>query len=157
MRTSFALLLTLLLTGAALGQQPASPTLVSLVTQLQEQDGALPELPCKEARRTLPQLRQRYQRGLPAGATCYLTAVVLNEGATPEPVVVLVSSWQAGQVAGRIVRVGPNGQTVANAPTDFAEAAVVDWLLLRPDGSEEGNYLGKFFDLEERLAALSSK
>jgi hypothetical protein len=156
MRTVLTFLLAFTLTGTLLAQQPAS-TLATLVTQLEQVEGPLPELPRKEAKRTLPQLRQRYQRGLPAGTACYLTAHVLNESATPEPLVVEVVTWQAGQVQGRIVRLSPEGRAIAGAPVTFGEAAILDWLLLRPNGVEEGNYVGKYLDLEERLASLSNK
>ncbi|TGD81768.1 hypothetical protein [Hymenobacter wooponensis] len=156
MRTVITFLLAFSLTGTVHAQQPSS-SLASLVTHLEQQEGPLPELPRKEAKRTLPQLRQRYQRGLQAGTTCYLTANVLNESATPEPLVVEVAAWQAGQVTGRIVRLSPEGRTIAGALVTFEETVILDWLLLRPNGTEEGNYVGKYLDLEERLAALSIK
>lgn len=31
-------------------------------------------------------------------------------------------------------------------PHDLPEAEIVDWLISRPDGSEEGNVVGKFLD-----------
>lgn len=154
MRPFLPLLLAALLTGAARAQQPAAPGLPQLMQQLGEVPGPLPALPLKEARRTLPQARQRYQRGLPAGTSFYLTARVLNEAATPEPVVLLVDSWQGPHITGRIMRLAPNGFPTPGASANLDEAAVLDWIVLRPDGAEEGNFLGKFLDLEERLAVL---
>lgn len=154
MRPFLPLLLAVLLIGAARAQQPAAPGIALLVQQLAQAPDPLPELPLKEARRTLPQARQRYQRGLPIGISFYLTARVLNEAATPEPVVVAVDTWQGSHISGRIMRLGPNGLPTPNAPVHLDEAAVLDWIVLRPNGTEEGNFLGKFLDLEERLAAL---
>jgi hypothetical protein len=156
MRTILSFLLAFSLTSTVLAQQPAS-SLASLVTQLEQLNGLLPEMPRKEAKRTLPQLRQRYQRGLPTGTTCYLTATVLNESATPELLVVEVATWQAGQVTGRIMRLSPEGRAIAGTAVNFEEAAILDWLILRPNGMEEGNFIGKYLDLEERLASLSNK
>ncbi|TGE09646.1 hypothetical protein [Hymenobacter fodinae] len=157
MRTVLTFLLAFSLSGPLLAQQPTS-TLATLVTQLEQLQGPLPEVPRKEAKRTLPQLRQRYQRGLPVGTICYLTVNTLNESATPEPLVVEVATWQAGKLTGRIMRLShEEGRAMAGAPVSFEETAILDWLLLRPNGAEEGNYVGKYLDLEERLATLSNK
>ncbi|SNR50445.1 hypothetical protein [Hymenobacter mucosus] len=156
MRYSLPLLLAATLSGAALApQSQSSAALSALVLQLAQPRKALPDLPVKEARRTLSQARQRYQRGLPAGTNLYLTARVLNEVAAPEPVLVAVDTWQGNHISGRIVRTTADGRaTTATDPVDFDEPAVLDWLVLRPDGAEEGNYLGKFLELEDRLASL---
>lgn len=102
----------------------------------------------------MSQARQRYQQGLPAGTSFYLTARVLNEAATPEPVVLVVDAWRAHDISGRIMRPGPTGLPTPGATVNLDEAAVLDWIVLRPNGAEEGNFLGKFLDLEERLAVL---
>ncbi|SNC76363.1 hypothetical protein SAMN06265337_3348 [Hymenobacter gelipurpurascens] len=156
MRYCLCLLLAAFLATPVLGQQPVPASIAALVGQLEQNaDEKLPEAPLKEARRTFAQTRQRYSRGLPPGSQLYLTAQILNEAAVPEPVVVRVASWEAGRVVGHIVRLHSDGTSVAAAPAEFEEAAVLDWALLRPNGSEEGNHLGKFLELEERLAALS--
>ncbi|RPD49534.1 hypothetical protein DNI29_01670 [Hymenobacter sediminis] len=154
MRPILPLLLAALLTGVAQAQQPVAPGISLLVRQLAQAPEPLPALPLKEARRTLPQARQRYQGGLPTGASFYLTARVLNEAATPEPVVLAVDSWQGNHISGRIMRPGPNGFPTPGATVNLDESAVLDWIVLRPNGAEEGNFLGKFLDLEERLAVL---
>lgn len=154
MRAVLPLLLAVVLAHPLRAQEPTAPTIALLVQQLAHAPEPLPPMPLKEARRTLPQARQRYQHGLPAGTRFFLTARVLNEAATPEPVVVLIDAWQAGRVTGRIMRFDSEGRATPGPATDFDEAAVLDWILLRPGGAEEGNYLGKFLDLEERLAAL---
>ena len=32
----------------------------------------------------------------------------------------------------------------------FSESEVYDWLITKPDGSEEGNYVGKFLDTYQK-------
>ena len=32
----------------------------------------------------------------------------------------------------------------------FSEAVVLDWTISRPDGTEEGNYIGKLLDADSR-------
>ncbi|UPL48828.1 hypothetical protein [Hymenobacter sublimis] len=154
MRPLLPLFLAVLLTGAAQAQHSESAGVALLVEQLAQAPETLPELPLKEARRTLPQARQRYQRGLPASTNFYLTARVLNETATPEAVVILVERWQGSRISGRILRLDPNGRATPGPAAEFEEAAVLDWVLVQPNGAEEGNYLGKFLDLEDRLATL---
>jgi hypothetical protein len=147
LRLSF--LLMLLLPHLMQAQQPVPPLLGWLTERVAQATEPLPPLPLREAQRTLSTARHRFQRGLPAGTRLYLTARVLNEAATPELVVVLVESWQDRELRGRLVRAG----IAQSAPVEFEEAAVRDWLLLHTDGREEGNFLGKFWDLEEKLAA----
>ncbi|RSK46448.1 hypothetical protein [Hymenobacter perfusus] len=143
-------MLLVLSSFAGIAQQALPAQLVWLVTQVaQSSAGPLPVLPLREAQRTLGTARQRFQQGLPPDTRLYLTARVLNEAATPELVIVALETWQGRQLRGHILRAGA-AQLV---PVEFSEAAVQDWLLLHADGREEGNYLGKYWDLEEKLAA----
>ncbi|MFC4791500.1 hypothetical protein ACFPAF_05325 [Hymenobacter endophyticus] len=118
-----------------------------LVRQVARAPALLPALPLKEARRTLDTARRQFQRGLPTGAQLYVVARGLNEAATPELLVVRVLSWRSPQLSGHIISTTPG----TPAPIELPEGQVLDWLVLHPDGREEGNYLGKYWDLEERL------
>lgn len=131
--------------GAA---QPGPGGPQQLVQQVARAPATLPPLPLKEARRTLGTARRQFQQGLPAGTRLYVVARALNEAATPELLVLRVLSWQGPLVTGHIVRAEPGGPLT---PVEVAESEVQDWLLLHATGREEGNYLGKFWDLEERL------
>ena len=68
-------------------------------------------------------------------------------GERNEEVFVYVDSIKAGIVYGRIaseltaVRSYRQGQRMS-----FPESEVWDWTIIHPDGSEEGNYVGKFID-----------
>ncbi|MBT9391997.1 hypothetical protein KLP40_02370 [Hymenobacter sp. NST-14] len=154
MRTFWLLLLALLpLAGRA--QPTASAALTSLVRQTAAADGQLLPAPLlRAAHRSLGTARQHFRAGAPAGPAprLYLLVRTLNEAATPELLVVEPASWQQTHLRGRIVRV-TDGQVRAAAAVEFEEAAVLDWLLLYPDGREAGNHFGKFWDLEERLAS----
>ncbi|MBC6697402.1 hypothetical protein [Hymenobacter sp. BT190] len=147
------LLLTLLIGGpTAQAQQPAIPVAATrLALQLATAE-TLPPAPLKEARRTLAQARQRFNRGLPAGDQLFVTATLLDDAANRMPQLVQVLTWQDGRVSGRVVGTDlPEG----NNHEEFDEAEVVDWLILHPNEAEEGNYVGKFLDLEDRLGSLS--
>ncbi|GAB3302717.1 hypothetical protein GCM10027348_29800 [Hymenobacter tenuis] len=156
MRFLFCFLVAWLPVSTAWAQPTDNAGILQLVRQLARLGEPVPALPLKEARRTLPQVRQRFQQGLPAGTRLYVTAKVLNEVATPEPVLILVDTWQQGLISGRIVRLAAanSRSTSAVAPVELDETVVLDWTVIRPQGAEEGNYLGKFLDLEERLATL---
>lgn len=132
---------------AAAQPGPADPQ--QLVRQVAQAPATLPPLPLKEARRTLSTAHRQFQQGLPAGTRLYVVARALNEAATPELLVVRVLSWQGPRLTGQIVRADPGGEPPR---VEVAESEVQDWLLLHATGREEGNYLGKFWDLEERLA-----
>ncbi|RSK37397.1 hypothetical protein [Hymenobacter metallilatus] len=141
------LLITSLSSAGGVAQQlPAPP--MELVRQVAQASTPLPALPLKEAHRTLGTARRQFQGRRPTGAQLYVVAQGLNEAATPELLVVRVLTWQGPQLTGLIVRVP---ETHPPAPIELEESAVQDWLLLHSDGREEGNYLGKFWDLEQRL------
>jgi hypothetical protein len=104
------------------------------------------------ARATYPQARARFLAGLPAGQTFFVTTRLHDDAGHEEQVFVRVDSIANGTVAGRlasdirVVRGYRNGQPLA-----FPEAEVFDWLITHPDGSEEGNVVGKWLDTQERV------
>ena len=154
MRNFWFVLLLILLPLLTRAQATEDPELVRLVRQTAAADGLeLPPPLLREAQRSLNTARQRFRAGVPGrpAPRLYLLARALNESAMPELVVVVPDSWQNTRLTGHIVRV-IDGQPTATAPVEFEEAAVLDWLLLYPDGRELGNHFGKFWDLEERLA-----
>ena len=78
---------------------------------------------------------------------------VLRDDDPPDPegrfeqVFVLVDHIEDGVVTGRIFSdVGTVRGYKARDVYRFPEADVVDWLISKPDGSEEGNLVGKFID-----------
>ncbi|WP_437898359.1 hypothetical protein [Sorangium sp. So ce124] len=60
---------------------------------------------------------------------------------------VAVSSIKDGRIFGRIASdvLGVKGYKRGDA-YDFPEADLIDWLISRPDGTEEENVVGKFLD-----------
>ncbi|MFD2785762.1 hypothetical protein [Hymenobacter rubripertinctus] len=149
MRNSWFVLLLVLLPLATRAQAPKGLELAGLVRQVHQAAGQeLPAPLLREARRSLGTAKKAFGQ---APGSLYLLTRVLNESAIPELVVVAVEAWQGPVLRGRIVRTVA-GRTAATAPVEFDEAAVQDWLLLSPDGRETGNRLGRFWDLEERLA-----
>lgn len=107
------------------------------------------------ARAAFPGAKARYQSGLAAGNTFFVT-VRLRDQVRMEQVFLLVDSIRAGRIYGRVrspiqlVQGYRYGQAL-----DMPESEIVDWLIARPDGSEEGNYVGKFLDTYRPPATCS--
>jgi hypothetical protein len=71
----------------------------------------------------------------------------LHSPGREEAVFVTVTGIKGDQVTGRIdsdVR-GVAGYRAGDSYT-LSERDIVDWVIVRPDGSEEGNLVGKFLD-----------
>jgi hypothetical protein len=83
-----------------------------------------------EAKRTYPAAKSRFLAGLPSGHHFFVT-VSLREGPKHETVfneIATLAGYKSGD------------------PVQFSEQEVEDWTISRPDGSEEGNVVGKFLD-----------
>ncbi len=100
-----------------------------------------------QARASYSAARERFRAGLPHGYTFFVTTRLHNAAGREEQVFVVVDSITNGTIAGRIaspinvVREFRYGQAYS-----FPETELVDWMVSRPDGSEEGNVVGNFLD-----------
>ena len=96
---------------------------------------------------TYPDAKRRYLAGFPRGETFFVTTLLRDATGRFEQVFLLVDRIEGGSVTGRIasdiqvVEGYRHGQSQR-----FAEGNIVDWLISKPDGSEEGNFVGKFLD-----------
>ena len=106
-----------------------------------------------QARKTFPTFERKFEAGLPAGYTPSVTVRLTDKFARHEQVFVTVDSIGRDSIQGRIttpllvVRGYKFGQ-----PLHVSVSEIVDWTISRPDGTEEGNLLGKYMDaLMERL------
>ena len=101
----------------------------------------------KQARTTLPGVKKRFQEGLPQEHVLFLTTRLYDSDGTFEQVFIRVREWSNKTVQGIIanelltVQSFTQGQQIT-----FPEKAVLDWTISLPDGSEEGNFVGKFLD-----------
>jgi hypothetical protein len=110
-----------------------------------EQERRVKEL-TEQARRSYPDAKQRFLTGLAAGEHFYVVTTLTSTGAK-ESVFISVTSITAGQVKGTIASdiLNVKGYKSGDAYT-FAETELVDWLISKADGSEEGNVVGKYLD-----------
>lgn len=101
----------------------------------------------KKAKQTLPRAKRRFLKGLPEKEKFFVTIKLFSKDGKYEQVFVLVEKWEGQKIEGIL------SSDVALIP-DFKkgdkltcnEADVLDWTISKPDGSEEGNYVGKFLD-----------
>lgn len=106
-----------------------------------------------QARTSFPGFAQRVQAGLPSGYSPSVTVRLRDDTGRYEQVFVGVDSIERDSIYGRInspievVHGYRRGQAL-HVPV----SAILDWTISRPDGTEEGNLLGKYIDaLVERL------
>jgi uncharacterized protein YegJ (DUF2314 family) len=100
----------------------------------------------EQARRSYVGAKQRYLAGLPAGHR-FSVVTKLHSPGREEAVFVTVTAIKGDQITGRIdsdVR-GVAGYKAGDSYT-LSERDLVDWVIVRPDGSEDGNLIGKFLD-----------
>lgn len=99
------------------------------------------------ARATWPSARDRFLGGLGDGHALYAVTKVRDSAGRFEQIFVEVTGVEHGRIIGRIAS---EIKTVAgfdlHDPIRFEEQTLVDWAISRPDGSEEGNLVGKFMD-----------
>jgi hypothetical protein len=100
----------------------------------------------EQARNTYPQAKRRYLAGLPRGYRFSAVTKLYSPGRV-EVVFVAVTSIKGNRITGRIDSdiLSVAGYKAGDIYT-FPEAELVDWVILRPDGKEEGNVVGKFLD-----------
>ncbi len=100
-----------------------------------------------KARETLPEAKQRFLKRLPPKHTFFITTRLYDETGRFEQVFVKVDSWRDEEIHGRLaselslVKGHKIGEKVG-----LKERDLYDWTISKPDGTEEGNFVGKFLD-----------
>jgi hypothetical protein len=99
-----------------------------------------------QARRTYPDAKRRFLDGLAAGHHFFVSAQ-LRSADRSEVVFIAVSTIEHGEISGTIAS---EISTVAgyqqNDPYRLPETEIVDWTISHPDGTEEGNFVGKYLE-----------
>lgn len=99
------------------------------------------------ARKTYPQAKERFLKGLPPKHTLFITTRLRDAAGRFEQVFVAVSEIKGGRISGHIWSdiTSVSGYKPGD-PYTFPEGELIDWTISRPDGTEEGNFVGKFLD-----------
>ncbi len=105
----------------------------------------------REARQTYPRAKKRFLAGLPPKHSFFLTTRLYDKLGNMENVFIAVDKISGGTVTGKVwtdLHFFP--QLRHGDVYSFPEAELIDWLITKPDGSEEGNFVGKFMDTYRR-------
>lgn len=100
-----------------------------------------------KARASYPDAKRRFLAGLPRGETFFVTVRLRDSLDRDEQVFIAVDSIVGDRIGGRIwSQIEVVQGYHYRQPYSFPETELVDWLIAKPDGSEEGNVVGKFLD-----------
>jgi uncharacterized protein YegJ (DUF2314 family) len=102
-----------------------------------------------KARATYPAARHRFITGLPAGYRFYVQLPLHGANDTTERCFVFVESIKNGKITGTIDRVGVLRNYKTGQRITFPESEIDNWLIAKPDGTEDGNFVGKSLNREK--------
>ena len=101
----------------------------------------------EKARKTYPEAKQRYLAGLPPKHTFYVTTRLKDKQGRFEQVFIAVREIKDGIIKGVIAsEIEFISDYRRGESYSFPESELRDWTIVRPDGSEEGNVVGKFLE-----------
>ena len=101
----------------------------------------------EKARTTYPEAKARFLKGLPPKHTFFITTRLTDSSKRIEQVFIAVNEIKEGKVSGAIASEIHlvSGYKFGDTYT-FAESELIDWTISKPDGTEEGNFVGNFLD-----------
>ena len=99
------------------------------------------------ARASWPDAKRRFVAGLPRQHSLFVTTRLRDGSGRIEQVFVAVDSVIAKRIYGRIWSqiLIVDGYRLQQ-PYAFSEDDLIDWMIARPEGTEEGNVVGRFLD-----------
>ncbi len=101
----------------------------------------------ERARKSYPAARDRFSSGLPANHSFFVTTRLHGSTGRFEQVFIAVREIKQGIISGLISSdVHLVDGYKAGDRYSFPESDLIDWTISRPDGTEEGNFVGKFLD-----------
>lgn len=104
----------------------------------------------RKAKAAYPDAKRRFQAGLPLRNTFFVTTRIMERQGSEEvieQVFVAVTEISNGFITGKVwndslrIKSHKKGDKYRLSEND-----VIDWLITKPDGTEEGNFVGKFLD-----------
>jgi uncharacterized protein YegJ (DUF2314 family) len=100
-----------------------------------------------EARKSFPVAKLRFLQGLPSDQAFFVTVKLKDGKGHSERVFIHVAEIRGTTVLGSIANdILLVDGFKAGQKYSVDEAEILDWLIAKPDGSEEGNFVGKFLD-----------
>ena len=101
----------------------------------------------EKAKKSYPEAKKRFLAGLPAKHSFFVTTRLTDDEGRFEQVFIAVREIKDGFIKGRVwsdVRLITRYQH--GDVYSFPESELLDWTISKPDGTEEGNFVGKFID-----------
>ena len=109
-----------------------------------------------EAMKSWPEAKARFLSGLPDEYSLFVTFILVGQEQRGEYVFLAVDAISDEGVSGRLwteMLVVEGFQHGDNFLVD--EDAISDWLITKPDGTEDGNLIGKYIDTLQQCAHLN--
>ncbi|WP_257307177.1 DUF2314 domain-containing protein [Geothrix campi] len=101
----------------------------------------------EQAKKTWPAAKENYLRGLPPRQVFFVTTELVDARGKREIVFVEVQKIEKGMVTGLIANeISTVSGFKAGQAHRVPENNILDWTISKPDGSEEGNLVGKFLE-----------
>jgi len=101
----------------------------------------------EKARQTYPEAKKRFLAGLPPKHSFFVTTRLTDAAGNFEQVFVAVKEIKGGIIRGFISSEVNRIHRYKNGDAySFPESELIDWTVTKPDGTEEGNFVGKFLD-----------
>ena len=100
-----------------------------------------------KARATFPNTKIRFKKGLQKGEALFVTVRLYDSNHKFEQVFVEVKSWKDTSITGllaskpQLVKDHKLGEKMTSSEKD-----IYDWTVSKPDGTEDGNFVGNFLD-----------
>ena len=124
---------------------PDRPTAVTADEIKQFEDSLKPYI--EKARQTYPDAKKRYLAGLPRGQWFSVTTKIYDEQRKFESVFIAVREIKDGVIKGVIAsEINLITKYKLSETYSFAEKDLLDWTISHPDGTEEGNFVGKYIE-----------
>jgi uncharacterized protein YegJ (DUF2314 family) len=136
----------LLVPAVAQNNSPQDKPVASSAEQLKKFEDAIAPY-VKKARESLPEAKKKYLAGLPRNQIFYVTIKLYDASKKYEQVFVRVTSWKSESIQGilssdlSLIHNHSKGEKLT-----CNESEILDWTISKPDGTEEGNFVGKFLD-----------
>lgn len=113
--------------------------------QFVEYDKAIAPYVAK-ARATFPAAKARFLAGLPPGYSFSVRVRLEDSNGRREDSFLTVTKISGEKITGRLGTVSLLRNYKTGQAISVKESEIDNWVIVRPDGTEEGNYVGKFLD-----------
>ena len=103
-----------------------------------------------QAKESYPSARDRYLKGLPSGCQFFVSVIITDNKGQKEQVYVRVEKIADKTISGAIANevVAAKGFQKDQNIT-ISENEILDWTIAYPDGTIEGNLIGKYMDSQQ--------